>query len=313
MKIVFWGSSEIGIPLLEKIKARFDLLSVVTAVDKPQGRHLKIIPGPIKKWAQKNNIRIFQPEKLTGNQEFYNELKKLKPDLFVVLSYGKIIPHSYLEIPEIAPLNIHPSLLPKFRGPAPLEWALIKGERETGITVILMDKNIDTGRILPQIKVKIDEKDDIFSLREKVSCLFFDCLIEAITKLLQGYTGEEQKGIVSYAPKLKKEDGKIKWNENALVIHNKIRGLADWPGAYTFLVYPQGKRMLKIKKSAVFSMENSGSEPGRFVDLNKKILVACGSGILSIEKLQEEGKKIQTAIEYLNGHHKILKESYLQW
>lgn len=312
MKIIFWGSSELCIPLLEKIKEGFQLFAVVTAIDKPQGRHLKILPGPVKQWAQNNNINVLQPEKLSSNEILYTELKSLQPDFFVVLSYGKVIPEKYLQIPRIAPLNIHPSLLPKFRGPAPLEWALISGEKETGISVILMDKNIDTGRILTQVKIKIDDDDDIFTLRKKISGLLFNCLIDAIEKVSKGYKGEEQKGPASYAPKLKKEDGKIDWNENVISIHNKIRGLADWPGAYTFLIYPKGKKMIKIIKSTLFSLEDSCLKPGTFVDLKRKILVACGKGILCVERIQEEGRKIQTAIEYLNGHFKILKDGYFQ-
>lgn len=312
MKIIFWCSSEFGIPLVEKIKENFQLAAIVTAIDKPQGRHLKILPGPVKLWAQKNNTMVFQPKKLSGNQEFYTELKKLEPDLFVVLSYGRIIPQEYLEIPHIAPVNIHPSLLPGYRGPAPMEWSLVNGEKEAGITVIIMDKNIDTGRILSQIKVEIDKKDDIFSLREKLSGLLFDCLKDAIEKLSKGYRGEEQKGTVSYAPKLKKDDGKINWKESAVSIHNKIRGLVDWPGAYTFLVSTKGKKLLKIKKSSVEKEYGKYAEPGTFIDLTGKILVACGSGILKIEKLQEEGKKVQGAIEYINGHIRILKEGHFQ-
>lgn len=313
MKIVFWGSSEFGIPLLEKIYENFELVGVVTAIDKPQGRHLKILPGPVKIWAQKHDIKVFQPEKLSEkNNILYEQLQELNPEIFVVLSYGKIIPRKFLEIPEIAAVNIHPSLLPKYRGPAPVEWTLINGEKETGVSVILMDENIDTGKILAQTKIEITDDDDIFSLRKKLSDLLFDTFMEAIKKLEDGYRGEEQKGIASYAPKLKKEDGKINWNQDVISIHNRIRGLADWPGTYTFLVYPEGKRLLKIKKSRISSTQNVCSKPGTFVDLNKKILVACGKGILSIEKLQEEGKKTQSAPEYLNGHFKILKEGYLQ-
>lgn len=311
MKIVYWGSSAFGIPCLDKIRQFYDIVAVVTSPDKPKGRHLKILPGPIKVWAEKNCIKVFQPEKLTENTELYNALKNLNPDLFVVISYGKIIPARYLEIPKLGPLNVHPSLLPKFRGSAPMEWALVNGEKETGVTVILMDASIDTGKILSQKAIKIDEDDDIFTLREKLSCLSFEVLQDAINRIASGFKGEEQKGIASYAPKLKKKDGRINWNESAISIHNKVRGLADWPGAYTFLISPKGKRLLKIKKSRVETEIEVSNKPGIFVSLEKRILVACGKGILEILQLQEEGKKQQTSLEYLNGHLKILKEGFL--
>ncbi|MCM8815864.1 MAG: methionyl-tRNA formyltransferase [Candidatus Omnitrophica bacterium] len=312
MRIIFWGSSEFGIPCLEKIKQAYNLVAIVTAVDKPCGRHLKILPGPVKLWAVKNNIKCFQPEKLTGNDDFYKALKEIEPDLFVVISYGKIIPEKFLRIPKLSSINVHPSLLPKFRGPAPIEWAIVNGEKETGVTVIVMDENIDTGKILSQKVLNIEENDDIFTLREKLSLICFDVLKDAIARFVSGYRGIEQTGKVSYAPKLKKSDGKINWNDSAISIHNKIRGFADWPGAYSFLISPKRKKLLKIKKSEVEKETGKYTEPGRFVDLNKKILVACGQGVLRIEKIQEEGKRQQTAIEYLNGHLNILKDSYLQ-
>ncbi len=312
MRIIFWGSSNFGIQCLEEIKKSYNLLAVVTAPDKPRGRHLRILPGPVKLWAQKNNIMVLQPETLSGNYEFYRILKELSPDLFVVISYGKIIPKEYLEIPKLGPLNVHPSLLPKFRGSAPMEWALLSGEKETGITVIMMDENIDTGKILSQKSIPIDKEDDIFSLREKLSLISFGVLQEAIHKIASGFRGEKQKGLSSYARKLNKSDGRINWSDSAISIHNKIRGLADWPGAFTFLATEKTEKMLKIKKAKVEDEQLICSKPGTFVDLNKKILVACSIGILNIEKLQEEGKKQQTALEYLNGHREILKFGFLK-
>ncbi|MCM8788860.1 MAG: methionyl-tRNA formyltransferase, partial [Candidatus Omnitrophica bacterium] len=228
------------------------------------------------------------------------------------ISYGKIISEKFLKIQELCSLNVHPSLLPKFRGPAPMEWTLANGEKETGVTVILMDKNIDTGKIISQKVLSIEENDDIFTLREKLSFICFNVLEDAIVKFASGYRGIEQSGIVSYAPKLKKNDGRINWNDSVVSIHNRIRGFADWPGAYTFLVSPKGKKLLKIKKSSVEKECGKYAKPGTFIDLNKQILVACEDGALRIEQIQEEGKKQQTAIEYLNGHLKILKDGYLQ-
>jgi len=311
MKIVYWGSSAFGIRCLETLKEIGEIVAVVTSPDKPKGRHLKITPGPVKIWAQKENIVVLQPEELKNNTELSSLLLSMKPDFFIVLSYGKIIPENYLKIPAIASLNIHPSLLPKYRGPAPMEWVLINGEKETGVTVILMNKDIDAGKIICKNILKIEQHDDIFTLREKLSVLATETIKEAIKKVLSGYQGEEQQGDVSYAPKLKKSDGLIKWENSAVSIHNRVRGLADWPGAFTFLNLQNRKILLKIKKSSIEKEEGNYGKPGTFVDLNKKILVACGTGILKIEQIQQEGKKPQSAIEYLNGHINLLKQGYL--
>ena len=312
MKIIYWGSSAFGIPCLETLKKSCQILAVVTSPDKPKGRHLKITPGPIKIWAQNNSILVLQPEKLKGNTEFLNILKSFNPDLFIIISYGKIIPEEYLKIPKIAPINVHPSLLPKYRGSAPIEWALINGERETGVSVIFVTRDVDAGNIISQKSIIIEDQDDIFTLREKLSNIAVEVLLEGFNKLKDGFRGKQQEGKVSYAPKLKKTDGKIVWAGSATSIHNRIRALADWPGTYTFLFSKKGCRMIKIISSIVEKDTGSYGLPGRFVDLNKKILVACGEGMLRIERLQEQGKKQQNALDYLNGHFHLLKDGHLE-
>ncbi|HON06453.1 MAG TPA: methionyl-tRNA formyltransferase [bacterium] len=312
MRIIYWGSSDFGIPCIEKLHQKHSVVAVIASPDKPQGRHLKVISGPIKIWAEKHNIDIFQPKKISGNDELLNILKSLKPDFFVVISYGKIIPEDYLKIPVFVPLNVHPSLLPKYRGPAPMEWALINGEKETGVSVISMVDEVDAGDIISVAKTIISDEDNIFTLRERLSYIAADVLMDAIEKVSSGYKGEKQSGNISYAPKLKKSDGHINWQDNAVSIHNKIRGLADWPGAYTFIVSTKGKRLLKIKKSRVEDASTIHNNPGRFLEDKKRMLVLCGQGILELISIQEEGKKETSAVEYLNGHHKILREAYLQ-
>ncbi len=312
MKIVYWGSSPFGIPCLERLRRQHSVIAVITSPDKPRGRHLKIIPGPVKTWAQKYGIRVFQPEKLSKNYELFDKLQSLKPDFFVVISYGKIIPEDYLKIPALAPLNVHPSLLPEYRGCAPMEWTLINGEKQTGVSVISMINEVDAGKIISSQKINIDSEDDIFTLREKLSNIASDVLMDAIEKVVSGCVGEEQVGKVSYAPKLKKSDGHINWQDSAESIHNRIRGVADWPGAYSFLVSGKGKRILKIRKSRVEDASTFSQTPGRFLENKKRLLVLCGQGILELLRVQEQGKKEISAIEYLNGHRKILKESILQ-
>lgn len=311
MKIIYWGSSAFGIPCLERLYKKHSVVAVITSPDKPQGRHLKIIPGPIKMWAQQNSISVFQPENLSGNHKLYCALQSLKPDFFVIISYGKILPEDYLKIPGFASLNVHPSLLPKFRGSAPMEWTLINGEKQTGVSVISMVGKVDAGKIISSKKITINNEDDIFTLREKLSEIAVDVLVDAIEKIITGYQGKQQVGKVSYASKLKKSDGHINWHNTAESIYNRIRALADWPGAYTFVVSNKGKKMLKIKKSRVEDRSTLHNNPGRFIENKKRLLVSCGKGILEFIRVQEEGKKEINATDYLNGHREILKEAYL--
>ena len=253
-----------------------------------------------------------EPENLSKNYGLLDIFQSLKPDFFVVVSYGKMIPEKFFNIPLLASLNVHPSLLPKYRGPAPMEWALINGEKETGVSVILMTKEIDAGNIISSQKVIINPEDDIFILRKKLYRIASVILLDAIEKILLGYKGQQQTGDSSYAPKLKKTDGHINWNQNAVSIHNRIRGLADWPGAYTFVVSEGYKKMLKIKKSFVEDATRLFENPGRFIENKKRLLVSCGQGILELLRVQEEGKKEISSIEYLNGHYKIIKDGFLE-
>ncbi|MDD3725769.1 MAG: methionyl-tRNA formyltransferase [Candidatus Ratteibacteria bacterium] len=297
MRIIYFGSDAFGIPSLEKLKEKYNLLCVITAPDKPAGRGMKLSCTAVKNWAQENHIPVYQPEDIS-DRNFIQTLKTFSPELIVVISYGKILSEEIIKTPSLISINVHPSLLPKYRGPAPMEWALINGETETGISVITIKSKVDTGDIIKQQKFPIYSTDDIFLLRERLSKNAPDILIESIEDIRRGIQPQPQHGTPSYARRLKKEDGLIRWNQTALEIHNLIRGVKEWPGAYTYL---DGK-YIKIHRASPIQ-EESNKEPGEIIKFDKcYIYVACGNGVLKIEELQIEGKKRMSASEFLNGY-----------
>jgi len=311
-EIIYFGSDSFGIPSLEKLKSRFSLRGVVTSPDRPKGRGLKISCTPVKEWALKNSIPVYQPESLSDG-EFADSLKNLKPEFIVLISYGKILPCSVLEIPSAAAINVHPSLLPKYRGAAPMEWALINGENETGITVMRMECRMDFGCIIMQKKTPISKKDDIFTLRNRLSSIAPDMLVESIGLIKKGAAPAKQEGTTSYARKLKKEDGLIRWNNTAEEIYNLIRGTKEWPGAYTFI---NGKYLKIFNAEPIFSPPHPNLlpqvekeykteiVPGEIVATGKDfVCVVCGKGtFLEIREVQIEGKKRMPVSEFLKGH-----------
>ncbi|MCM8767252.1 MAG: methionyl-tRNA formyltransferase [Candidatus Omnitrophica bacterium] len=306
MKIIFFGSDNFGIPSLEILKKNFQLVSVVTSPDKPKGRGLKISPTPVKEWSMTNGIDVFQPERFEDS--FIDKIKKISPDLIVLISYGKILPSSILTIPKIASINVHPSLLPKYRGPAPVEWALINGETKTGITIIKMDENIDTGNIILQKEVEILPLDNAFTLKNRLSILAADVLYKAIEIIKQDGKTYPQEGEASYARKLKKQDGLIKWQNPAEKIHNLVRGVIIWPTAYTYLSINSTKKLVKIYKTEIGQREGKFGKEGEIIKIEKDYIeVACGEGTIKIKELQLEGKKRMTVSQFLCGYRNLLK------
>jgi len=301
MKIIFFGSDEFGIPSLNELKKNFDLLAVVTAPDKPKGRGLKLLPTPVKKWAEENGISVFTPE--IFDDEFISRLKSFNPDLIVLISYGKKLPPEIIKIPLLCSVNIHPSLLPKYRGAAPIEWALINGEEETGITAIKMSGKIDAGEIILQKKFPVFPEDDAISLKRRLSNASGEILIDAIEKIKKGEKGKKQKGKPSYARKLKKEDGKIKWDKKAIEIHNLIRGVVEWPTAFTYIETEKGKKLIKIFKSEIGKEKGKSGKIGEIIEIGDDFIeVACGEGTIKIKEIQIEGKRKMETSEFLRGH-----------
>jgi len=301
MKIAFWGTSSFALPSLEKIfQSQHKILCVITQPDKKQGRHLLRKAPPVKIRAEELDLKVIQP-KILRDKDFLNYLKSLEPELFVVVSYGKILPKEILEIPKLFSINLHASLLPKYRGGAPINWAILNGEKETGISVFRINEVMDGGEIILQKKISILEEDDALTLGEKLSKEGADLLLEAIELIEKGeakfFPQDESK--VSFAPLLKKEDGRINWNNPAEKIYNQIRGLLPWPGCYCFWK----DKLLKIWKAKIVEGDFSKFKGGEIVDFKKDgLLVATGKGGLLIEELQLEGKKRLSADKFLMGY-----------
>lgn len=297
--ILFMGTPEFSVPSLEfLIKKNHKLLAVVTQPDRPRGRGKKVIPSPVKNAALEHGLPVLQPEKLSA--DFVQEVKQLAPAMVVVVAYGKILPKSLLEIPPLGCINVHASLLPEYRGAAPIHRAILNGEINTGVTIMYMAEGMDTGDIILQKETKISPHEDVGSLHDRLSMMGAKLLETALEKLLRGEASrrEQDSTGVTYAPPLKREEEVINWKENARKIHNQVRGMNPWPGAYTLW---KGQR-IKIWRSSVMENEVTGP-PGEVISLGKDgIIVAAGSGALSIQELQLSGGKKMPAEDFLRGN-----------
>lgn len=302
MKIIFFGSSHFAVASLEAlIKNRYEIACVVTQPDKQRGRHLHLSGTDVKSVAVSAKLKIFQPQSIKA-RESVKFLKSIGADVFVIISYGQILSQEVLDIPKIMPINIHASLLPRYRGAAPINWAIINAEKKTGLTVIYVTRLMDAGPIIMQEEVKIEDKDTSVTLEEKLSKNAAKLLIEALIRIEnRDYRLVDQKEEDAiYAPKLKKEIGLIDWSSPAVNIHNQIRGLLPWPGAFTSY---RGK-LLKIFDSQVFPIfPNHKPLAGEVVRADKDgIIIACGRGFLKVGQLQLEGGKCMSAQNFIIGH-----------
>lgn len=297
-RIVFFGTPEFAIPSLEGIFEKEILLAVVTQPEKPKGRGLKPSPSPVKLWAQSKGIIVLEPEKLK-DESFITKLKELSPELIVVCAYGKILPKTILELPKYGCWNIHASLLPKYRGASPINWALLNGESKTGITIFLMEEGLDNGPILLQKEIPILEKDTSLELSYKLSELAKEAILEAIelhkNNLLKPLPQREDE--VSYAPLLKKEDGFFSFEEPATIIERKVRALLPWPTAYTYYK----NKLIKVFSAEALCLKHD-VPPGTILSLNPEgILVATSEGAILIKEVQMEGKKKISGYQFACG------------
>lgn len=291
------GTPEFAVPSLQAlIESEDEVITVITQSDKPKGRGLEVVPPPTKVLAEEHGVPVLQPQKIK-TEEFFNELKKFNPDLICVAAYGKILPKNILDLPPYGCINVHASLLPKYRGAAPINWAIIRGEKVTGITTMKMDEGMDTGDMLLKKEVQVDDEDTGETLSEKLSHVGAELLIDTIRLLKKGELQpvQQDNSQATYAPMLKKEHGKIDWEKPAEEIRNLIRGTIPWPGAYTTI---DGK-LLKIHKARV--SEGAGN-PGEVIKSDSGILrVSTGKGTLDLLELQLEGGKRLPAEEFLRG------------
>ncbi|MCX8026376.1 MAG: methionyl-tRNA formyltransferase [Thermodesulfovibrionales bacterium] len=307
MSIVFFGTPSFALPTLKLlVETGEDVRLVVTQPDKPQGRKRDVIPPPTKVYALSKGIDIIQPHSLK-DEKVCDVLRKYNPEFFVVVAYGKILPKDVLSIPSIAPVNIHGSLLPKYRGAAPIQWAIINGEQKTGVTTMLMDEGLDTGDILLQAETDISNDDDFITLSERLSTIGADLLMQTL-KGLRNKTIKPMKQddtLATYAPPLKVEDARILWQKTSTEIFNLIRGINVWPVAYCFY---KGERL------KVFSAEPVSEDglPGRIEDIRDgRLIVGTGRGSIAIKEIQPDGKRRMSCKDFLSGRRFLIKHDYL--
>jgi len=302
MKIVFFGSAHFAVPDLEAlITSRHEIVCVVTQPDKKKGRGLRVGGTDVKSLAISSSLKIFQPENI-NSKESVKFLKSLDADLFVIVAYGQIFSQEVLDIPKIMPVNIHASLLPRYRGAAPINWAIINGDKKSGITIIYVTFKMDSGPVILQKETAIEKDDTSISLEEKLSHCGAELLVEAL-KIINDRDYrliEQDEDKVILAPKLKKEDGQIDWDTSALDIYNQVRGVLPWPGAFTSY---RGK-ILKIFQADVLPIfPNHKPDPGEVVRADKHVIVvAAARGFLEIKELQLEGGKRMSAQNFIIGH-----------
>ncbi len=296
MKIIFMGTPDFAIPSLQKIlESKHELRAVVTAPDKERGRGQKVSYTPVKEFAIKNNIPVLQPDNLR-NEDFISQLKTFNADIFVIVAF-KILPREIFTIPPKGSFNLHASLLPKYRGAAPIQWALIRGEKKTGVTTFALEDKVDTGNIYIQEKIEIDEEDNFGSLHDKLSILGANVVIRTLDLIETGNFEFklQDNSLATSAAKITKNICKIDWQNPAQEIHNLIRGLSPMPGAY----FSYENKIIKVYKSKIMTGENM--MPGKIVSTKNRLVIGCGKDTLSIEELQLEGKKKLTVDAFLRG------------
>ena len=314
MRIVFMGTPDFSVPALKAlVEAGHQVIAVVTQPDKPKGRGKEVQMTPVKIQAMEYGIPVYQPAKVR-EASFVEVLKGLEADVYVVIAFGQILPKAVLELPKYGCINIHASLLPKYRGAAPIQWCVIDGERETGITTMMMDVGLDTGDILEKAVIPIEEKETGGSLHDKLSMAGGDLILSTLKKLEEGTlvrTPQTDEG-TCYAKMLTKSLGDIDWNQGAVSIERLIRGLNPWPSAYTMwngkTIKIWAADVIAGREAAEFLSESgvpaeTGTAPGTVVCSDKRGLVVCtGGGLLSIRELQMEGKKRMDTPAFLRGY-----------
>lgn len=307
MRIVFMGTPDFARDSLKALNdAGHKIELVVTNPDKPKGRGMKMIPSEVKEYALEKGLEIIQPVKIKKNQEFFEKIKIINPDIICVVAYGKIIPKEILDLPKFGCINVHGSLLPKYRGAAPIQWAVLNGEKETGVTTMFMDEGMDTGDMLLKEKIEIDENETTGELWDRLSVIGAKLLVDTLKKIEDGsITRQKQSDDFTMAPMLDREIAKINWNEKTAVqIKNLVRGLNPFMGAYSFL----NEKKIKFWKVEVIN-QKSDKNPGTVISANEKegLFISALDGIISVLEIQGENAKKMSISDYLRGN-KIEKE-----
>ena len=296
MRVLFIGTGEIGVPVLRWLLEanEHELIGVVTQPDKPVGREQRIEAPPIKAAVPVNTLPVLQPKRI---KDAFEEIRALNPDAIVVMAYGQILPRGVLEIPRIACLNLHASLLPRHRGAAPIQAAIVAGDRETGISVMFMDEGLDTGDVLLRKHIEIAPDETGGSLHDRLADIAPVALNDALTQLQSGTAARTPQDSLAatYAPKLEREHGRLDWSEPAALIERKIRAFDPWPGAFTILRDETGReRKLKVFRASV--VDSCGADPANLV-------IPTTQEAVRLEEVQLEGKRRMSTAEFLRGHH----------
>ena len=312
MRILFMGTSEFAVPALrELIRHNFELVGVVTQPDRPSGRGKRLNPPPVKIVATEHNLPIYQPERVRKSK-FIGTLKHLSPDVIVVAAFGQLLPQIVLDIPPCGTINVHPSLLPKYRGAAPIQWALINGETETGVTLMLLDAGEDTGDIICSERIPISDTDTALTLSEQLAHLGAKQLVQVLSDMPENASPpatSQNEAEATHAPRLTKETGHIDWNQPATAIYNLVRGTAIWPGAYTFF---REDLRLKIISCQPHPWTHI-APPGTLEIVQKqKLLVATAEGTLQLLQIQPATKKTMEAHDFINGYQLQTGERFLK-
>lgn len=303
LRIVFMGTPAFSATILASLlDAKYNIIGVFTQADKKVGRKQMLEKSPVKIIAEKNSIPVFTPRKLDA--ESIAKIQELQPDLIILAAYGKILPQAVLDLPKLGAVNIHPSLLPKFRGPSPIQNALLSGEKTTGTTIMLMDAGVDTGDILRQKEIAIAPSDTYLELAEKLAGLSAGLLLETLEDFLAGkiIPQKQNNAMASYCSLIKKDDGQIDWNKTAEEIFNAYRAFANWPGIFTVW---NGKRIKLNKINLAPNVHHSNSN-GEVFQIDGIIYIQTASGAIEIVELQLEGKSNMSAKNFANGYKNFI-------
>ena len=298
-RVIFMGTPEFAVPCLAALQESCEVIGVITQPDKPRGRGQKLLPSPVKAWAKAHDLPVYQPAKIK-TEEFTAQLEAMHPDLMVVVAFGQILSQRILDIPSYGCINVHASLLPRYRGAAPMQWCVMNGEQKTGVTTMFMDAGLDTGDMLLKRELVIGPDMTLEEVHDGLMEIGAEVLMDTLAQLSDGTLQRTpQTGESNYAPMLTKETGHINWTKSAAEVHDLVRGLNSWPGAYTAL---DGKKY-KVWRTRRTG-ELAAAAAGTVVRADKKqgLWVATGDELLEILELQAPGKKKMQATDYLNGH-----------